>query len=78
VGVGDFNNDGMDDVLWRDDASGRNAIWRSGNASLQTAVTPVASSAWRVAAVAEFDDDMPEPNPDPNPEPPPYPMYPYN
>ena len=32
-GVGDFNADGKDDILWRNLATGANAIWRSGSST---------------------------------------------
>jgi len=41
--VGDFDGDGRDDLLWRyfGDASGRNVIWKSGNAATRQDATPV-------------------------------------
>jgi len=57
VGIGDFDGDGKSDVLWRDDQTGSNAIWRSANAATRIAVTGVASQQWQVAAVGDYDGD---------------------
>ena len=41
VGVGDFNGDGVEDVLWRNTSTGQNQIWRSANNGTQQAVATV-------------------------------------
>ena len=46
--VGDYDGDGRSDILWRNNASGANVIWKSGNAATQQAVTAVTNLAWKV------------------------------
>ena len=58
VGDGDFNGDGVADVLWRNTASGQNALWQI-NAGMLTAnfgVIPV-SLGWDVVSDGDFDGD---------------------
>jgi hypothetical protein len=54
---GDFNGDGLSDVLWRNLSTGGNVVWRSAIASMQLALPPVTDQAWQVAGVADFDGD---------------------
>lgn len=54
---GDFNGDGSFDILWRNSGDGRNAIWRSANASTPQAVSTVADPAWRTVGVGDFNGD---------------------
>ena len=54
---GDFNGDGLSDILWRNRDNGRNAIWRSGNSATPQAVSTVDSQAWKVAGVGDFNGD---------------------
>jgi hypothetical protein len=53
--VGDVDGDGMDDVVWRDAASGRNEIWRGADAASQIPLATVANPAWKIVAVDDFD-----------------------
>ena len=46
--VGDYNGDGRDDILWRNLATGVNAIWRSGNSRTGQAMTAVTSQSWKI------------------------------
>ena len=55
AGVGDVDGDGMDDVVWRDAASGRNEIWRGADAASQIPLATVANPAWKIVAVDDFD-----------------------
>jgi hypothetical protein len=57
VGVGDFDGDGRSDLFWRNDSTGANTIWRSGNNATQTAVAGVANQAWQVVGIGDFDGD---------------------
>lgn len=52
----DFNGDGRDDILWRQDGTGANVVWFSANASTQQGLGTVAT-AWRVANVADYTGD---------------------
>ena len=51
VATGDFDGDGIADLLWRNSDSGRNAIWRSAYAATQIQITTVPNLAWKIAAV---------------------------
>ena len=56
AGVGDFNNDGKDDIAWQNASTGENTVWLSGNSATRQAVHPSAAN-WTVARVADFDGD---------------------
>jgi hypothetical protein len=53
----DFNGDGVSDILWRNTATGRNTIWKSGNRSTEQSVATVADQRWSVAGIADFNGD---------------------
>ncbi|MHC4802308.1 MAG: FG-GAP-like repeat-containing protein [Planctomycetota bacterium] len=60
VGIGDFNNDGMDDILWRHKSRGKNAIWlMNGGVALpgSGSLTTVSDRDWTVVGVGDFDLD---------------------
>lgn len=57
AGIGDFNNDGHDDILWRNAVSGSNTVWLSGRRDTQLAVARVANLQWKVAGVGDFNGD---------------------
>jgi hypothetical protein len=59
VGTGDFNHDGIADLVWRNQATGENAIWQMNSTDVQTGyyLTPVADVNWQVAGIADFDGD---------------------
>ena len=52
--IGDLNNDGRSDLLWRNFSTGGNSIWLSGNRATQQAVVGVANLAWQVAGIGDF------------------------
>ena len=54
---GDFNGDGIDDILWRHAATGQNSIWRSANRWTLQSVTGVADTRWQVVGVGDFNGD---------------------
>ena len=59
AGVGDFNNDGKGDILWRHATSGTNVIWLMNGASLisSTAIPTVTDTNFQIAAIADFNGD---------------------
>jgi hypothetical protein len=60
AGTGDFNNDGMDDILWRHKSRGKNAMWfMNGTVVLPGSgpLTTLADRDWKVAGVGDFDAD---------------------
>jgi len=57
AGTGDFDGDGRSDVLWRNAATGSNAIWRSANAATRIAISAVTDTHWKIAAIGDFNGD---------------------
>jgi hypothetical protein len=60
IGVGDFNGDGMTDILWRNDA-GKVTDWLGNanggfNGNLANADNSI-TSAWQVAAIGDYNGD---------------------
>jgi hypothetical protein len=53
----DFNGDRHSDILWRNHATGANAIWKSASSAAAQIVTTVASHSWHVAGVGDFNGD---------------------
>ncbi len=58
-GVGDFNNDGRKDVLWRDQTGNVSRIWTFGADGKPTDVTLLAASdnRWQIDGVADMNQD---------------------
>lgn len=54
---GDFDGDGSADVFWRHQATGRNAIWRSGDAATTRPVAGVSDTEWELVGIGDFDGD---------------------
>lgn len=54
---GDFDGDGRSDVFWRNERTGRNAIWLHADYSNQRAARRVDASGWTVAGMGDFDGD---------------------
>ena len=58
VGAGDFDCDGIAEVVWRNKLTGANALWFIHGATVTTReLRPVIDLAWQVAAIADFDGD---------------------
>jgi glucose/arabinose dehydrogenase len=60
AGVGDFNGDGRDDILWRNGATGENYLYPMDGLNVtgtEGFLRTVADQAWRVAGVGDFDGD---------------------
>jgi chitodextrinase len=55
----DFDGDGKSDILWRNGATGDNAMWLMNAATIASGTTfsTVADSSWRIAGVGDFDGD---------------------
>jgi hypothetical protein len=59
-GIGDFNNDGRSDILWRNDAAGADSIWLMNGLSIQNgsgSTNLQIGSAWRASGVGDFNGD---------------------
>ena len=56
---GDFNRDGMSDVLWRMSTTGDNAMWLMNGASIASpaALTRVSDLNWTIAGIGDFNRD---------------------
>ncbi|MHC4216829.1 MAG: FG-GAP-like repeat-containing protein [Planctomycetota bacterium] len=61
VGVGDFDFDGNDDILWRNIANGKNSIWFMNGLVLQGGSGPiqaVTNQDWQIIGVAQMSEDF--------------------
>ncbi|MBF0539385.1 MAG: VCBS repeat-containing protein [Nitrospirae bacterium] len=55
---GDFNGDGVSDILWQNSSSGLVAVWFMANGKYSSATTyGVAPSGWTITAIADFNGD---------------------
>jgi len=60
AGTGDFNGDGKSDILWRNTATGENAVWMMNGTSLLPATgftTAVPGADWNVAGTGDYNGD---------------------
>lgn len=59
AGVGDFNNDGKLDILWRNSTTGDNRVWIMNGTSFvsSTPLPPRVGTAWKIVGVADFNSD---------------------
>nr|MDJ0676539.1 family 16 glycosylhydrolase [Calothrix sp. MO_167.B42] len=58
--TGDFNNDDKTDIVWRNYATGENAIWYMDGANVQQGVftdTPLADINWQIEGAGDFNND---------------------
>ncbi|MDX2232015.1 MAG: DUF4347 domain-containing protein [Leptolyngbyaceae cyanobacterium bins.349] len=60
AGMGDFTGDSLNDIVWRNEWTGQNAIWTM-NGTTVTGYTEIASvpgsSGWRIAGVGDYTQD---------------------
>ena len=58
AGVGDFNADGTDDILWHNFTTSDNVAWQINNSSfVQQATLPDTAATWVLPRVGNFDGD---------------------
>ena len=59
VGIGDFNNDRFDDILWRNDVTGENRLFLMQGTTIlsELFIDSVPDNNWKVAGVADFNFD---------------------
>jgi len=60
AGIGDFDGDGKDDILWRNTSTGQNYIYFMDGTTIKPTegyLRTVADASWNVAGVADFDGD---------------------
>jgi uncharacterized protein DUF11/VCBS repeat protein len=57
--AGDFDADGHSDVIWRNAATGQNAMWLLNGSTLSSPalLTTIPDPAWRIGGVGDFDGD---------------------
>ena len=53
----DFDGDGEADVFWRNRSTGRNTIWRSGDAATMLSTVGVSDTKWEVVGIGDFNGD---------------------
>jgi len=60
AGIGDFDGDGKDDILWRNSSTGESYLYPMNGLAIQATegfVRTVADPNWQVAGVGDFDGD---------------------
>ncbi|MGP1387511.1 MAG: beta strand repeat-containing protein, partial [Thainema sp.] len=55
-GIGDYDGDGQDDLVWRNSATGQNSVWfMNGTSRIATAaLNPVTEAGWQLQGVGTF------------------------
>src|SRR5438046_7922467 len=58
-GIGDFDGDGKDDILWRNTSTGENYIYLMNGLTIasQGSINSVGDQAWQVKGIGDFDGD---------------------
>jgi FG-GAP-like repeat/FG-GAP repeat len=59
VGIGDFNGDGQPDLVWRNTATGDNAVWYMNGSSLvgSAMMLPLTDLNWKIVGIGDFNGD---------------------
>jgi hypothetical protein len=58
LGTGDFNGDGMTDILWRNLSTGQNAIWQmNGGLSYSASGIGTVGTNWIITGTGDFNND---------------------
>jgi spore germination protein YaaH len=58
AGVGDFNLDGRDDLVWRNVSTGANVLWTmNGGTVTNNGALPTATTSWKLAGTGDFNHD---------------------
>jgi VCBS repeat-containing protein len=58
AGIGDFNGDGTDDILWHNPTTGRLDEWQMRDGNWSASIDPgTHGSAWTIAGVGDFNGD---------------------
>src|SRR5437879_833795 len=60
AGIGDFDGDGKDDILWRNSTTGENYLYPMNGLSIKPTegyLRTVADQSWQVAGIGDFDGD---------------------
>lgn len=60
IGIGDFNNDGSDDIVWRNNSTGANMVYLVNNTAVTSETTIVgltSDTSLQAKQVADFDGD---------------------
>ncbi|GAB3388667.1 FG-GAP-like repeat-containing protein [Lysobacter fragariae] len=56
-GIDDFDGDGRSDLFWRNEANGKNDLWKSANATTRQVTQTVADLNWKAVLVGDFNGD---------------------
>jgi hypothetical protein len=54
---GDFDGNGLDDLLWRNSATGANKVWKAASSATTQGVATVADPNWTIAGTGDFNGD---------------------
>lgn len=53
----DFDGDGISDIVWRHDVTGRNQLWPSARTGTRKSLPTVQNGSWIIAAIGDFQGD---------------------
>jgi spore germination protein YaaH len=58
AGVGDFNLDGTDDLVWRNQNTGENRIWFTNGSTVTSTTITSQGTGWKLAGAGDFNRDF--------------------